>query len=240
MISALASATSERMDKMSSNFGSMANEYRLPVRSNWKETFFGSDPGPNTDWGDMQDELREEDVWSEESRAAERIQGVLLNRGMMKKSVALESSRGFSGPPRSWLSMEMNTVIDGGRSGAAAAGYSVASAMQNGRFLKSGCEMDNISANGNSPEKQKTKNASSGRWRRWANCGREEQEEDEQEEDDGIGAVVRLPPHELLAREYANSQAMAFSVFEGAGRTLKGMDLRRVRNAVWMQTGFID
>jgi hypothetical protein len=49
-----------------------------------------------------------------------------------------------------------------------------------------------------------------------------------------------LPPHELLAREYAKSQATTFSVFEGAGRTLKGRDLSRVRTAVLRQTGFLD
>eukprot|EP00250_Pteridium_aquilinum_P023919 c2793_g1_i1 orf=395-1384(-) len=50
----------------------------------------------------------------------------------------------------------------------------------------------------------------------------------------------RLPPHELLAREYARSQRMTSSVCEGQGRTLKGRDMRRVRNAVWRQTGFAD
>lgn len=44
-----------------------------------------------------------------------------------------------------------------------------------------------------------------------------------------------VPPHEYLAREYARSRN---SVFEGVGRTLKGRDLSRVRNAVWSQTGF--
>lgn len=48
-----------------------------------------------------------------------------------------------------------------------------------------------------------------------------------------------VPPHEYLAREYARSRKMAAnSVFEGVGRTLKGRDLRRVRDAVWSQTGF--
>ncbi|KAJ7560464.1 hypothetical protein O6H91_04G131100 [Diphasiastrum complanatum] len=58
--------------------------------------------------------------------------------------------------------------------------------------------------------------------------------EDDDEDDE------RLPPHELLAREYAKSQMTTFSVFEGAGRTLKGRDLSRVRNAVLRKTGFID
>ncbi|KAL0535196.1 hypothetical protein IC582_029521 [Cucumis melo] len=49
-----------------------------------------------------------------------------------------------------------------------------------------------------------------------------------------------VPPHEYLAREYARSRntAAATSVFEGVGRTLKGRDMRRVRDAVWSQTGF--
>ncbi|PSS10363.1 Salivary glue protein like [Actinidia chinensis var. chinensis] len=45
-----------------------------------------------------------------------------------------------------------------------------------------------------------------------------------------------VPPHEYLAREYRNMAAN--SVFEGVGRTLKGRDLSRVRDAVWSQTGF--
>jgi hypothetical protein len=59
----------------------------------------------------------------------------------------------------------------------------------------------------------------------------------ESDEDDGDSEMV--PPHEYLAREYARSQKMAAtSVFEGVGRTLKGRDMRRVRDAVWSQTGF--
>ncbi|EPS57709.1 hypothetical protein M569_17108 [Genlisea aurea] len=48
-----------------------------------------------------------------------------------------------------------------------------------------------------------------------------------------------VPPHEYLAREYARSRRTAAnSVFEGVGRTLKGRDMSRVRDAVWSQTGF--
>lgn len=50
----------------------------------------------------------------------------------------------------------------------------------------------------------------------------------------------RLPPHEMLARESACNQRMTSSVCEGHGRTLKGRDMRRMRNAVWRQTGFAD
>ncbi|XP_021994245.1 uncharacterized protein LOC110890908 isoform X1 [Helianthus annuus] len=45
-----------------------------------------------------------------------------------------------------------------------------------------------------------------------------------------------IPPHEYLAR----GRTMSFSVHEGIGRTLKGRDLSRVRNAVWKQIGFED
>lgn len=46
----------------------------------------------------------------------------------------------------------------------------------------------------------------------------------------------RMPPHEYLAR----TRGASFSVHEGEGRTLKGRDLSRVRNAIWKQIGFED
>ncbi|KAJ8754254.1 hypothetical protein K2173_002154 [Erythroxylum novogranatense] len=56
-------------------------------------------------------------------------------------------------------------------------------------------------------------------------------EDDVDEDHDG-----RLPPHEYLARR----RGASFSVHEGIGRTLKGRDLRQVRNAIWKQVGFED
>ncbi|RLN19948.1 uncharacterized protein C2845_PM02G39940 [Panicum miliaceum] len=55
------------------------------------------------------------------------------------------------------------------------------------------------------------------------------------ESDDEEGEEM-VPPHVVAARRHARSS----SVLEGAGRTLKGRDLRRVRNAVLRQTGFLD
>lgn len=50
-----------------------------------------------------------------------------------------------------------------------------------------------------------------------------------------------LPPHEIVARAASKESPLTtFSMLEGVGRTLKGRDLRRVRNAVWRQTGFLD
>ncbi|KAL8505120.1 hypothetical protein ACS0TY_016364 [Phlomoides rotata] len=49
-----------------------------------------------------------------------------------------------------------------------------------------------------------------------------------------------LPPHEIVARGSMRNEKSTLSVLEGVGRTLKGRDLRQVRNAVWRQTGFLD
>ncbi|TVU01759.1 hypothetical protein EJB05_52755, partial [Eragrostis curvula] len=54
------------------------------------------------------------------------------------------------------------------------------------------------------------------------------------------GDAAMLPPHEMVARASAGGAAAPFSMLEGAGRTLKGRDLRRVRDAVLRQTGFLD
>ncbi|XP_038894790.1 uncharacterized protein LOC120083209 [Benincasa hispida] len=78
----------------------------------------------------------------------------------------------------------------------------------------------------------------------WSKILRAEPVESLPEMDDGgyynNDEAEMVPPHEYLAREYARSRnaAAATSVFEGVGRTLKGRDMRRVRDAVWNQTGF--
>ncbi|XP_058753304.1 protein S40-4-like [Vicia villosa] len=53
---------------------------------------------------------------------------------------------------------------------------------------------------------------------------------------DEDGDEDKVPPHEFLAR----TRIASFSVHEGVGRTLKGRDLSRVRNAIWAKTGFQD
>lgn len=66
----------------------------------------------------------------------------------------------------------------------------------------------------------------------------ESEDEDEDGEDGPEGNVI--PPHEWIARNLAGSQISSFSVYEGAGRKLKGRDLSRVRNAVLTKTGFLE
>lgn len=69
--------------------------------------------------------------------------------------------------------------------------------------------------------------------------GEEDEDEDEEEDDDDV-CDVKLPPHEIISRRLARNQISSFSVFEGVGRTLKGRDLSKVRNAVLTKTGFLE
>ncbi|XP_020227710.1 uncharacterized protein LOC109808925 isoform X2 [Cajanus cajan] len=59
--------------------------------------------------------------------------------------------------------------------------------------------------------------------------------DDDDDDDDDM-----IPPHEWIARKLARSQISSFSVCEGIGRTLKGRDLSKVRNAILTKTGFIE
>lgn len=66
---------------------------------------------------------------------------------------------------------------------------------------------------------------------------RRDSDDDGEDDDD---AENRIPPHEFLARQFARTRIASFSVHEGVGRTLKGRDLSRVRNAIFEKTGFED
>lgn len=56
-----------------------------------------------------------------------------------------------------------------------------------------------------------------------------------QGDSDEEGGSEMVPPHVYLAR---SRKMLATSVFEGQGRTLKGRDMSRVRDAIWSRTGF--
>lgn len=64
--------------------------------------------------------------------------------------------------------------------------------------------------------------------------------DDDEDSGDFDDERSRVPPHEFLARQMARTKIASFSVHEGIGRTLKGRDLSRVRNAIWEKTGFED
>ncbi|BAT85713.1 hypothetical protein VIGAN_04329000 [Vigna angularis var. angularis] len=82
------------------------------------------------------------------------------------------------------------------------------------------------------------------KWSRsdWSKILKENYEEHENrdsvsgDDDDDDGGGERVPPHEYLAR----NRGASLSVHEGKGRTLKGRDLRSVRNAIWKKIGFED
>lgn len=75
----------------------------------------------------------------------------------------------------------------------------------------------------------------------WSKIYRVDSVESFHDSDDGVDdhELNMFPPHEYLARGYGRSRkSVTDSVFEGVGRTLKGRDMSRVRDAVWSQTGF--
>ncbi|XP_024992596.1 uncharacterized protein LOC112526518 [Cynara cardunculus var. scolymus] len=57
------------------------------------------------------------------------------------------------------------------------------------------------------------------------------------DDDDDDGMMV--PPHEYIARRLARSHITS-SMCEGVGRTLKGRDLSKLRNAILTKTGFLE
>ncbi|KAK4344512.1 hypothetical protein RND71_034688 [Anisodus tanguticus] len=68
-----------------------------------------------------------------------------------------------------------------------------------------------------------------------SNFGSDDDEEIEETDEGNV-----MPPHEWLAKRLGRRQISSFSVCEGVGRTLKGRDLSRVRNAVLTKTGFLE
>ncbi|XP_048127636.1 uncharacterized protein LOC115742244 [Rhodamnia argentea] len=79
-------------------------------------------------------------------------------------------------------------------------------------------------------------------WPKWVNGGGpgpnwEQHKDVDDAEDDHGPEKEMVAPHEMAAMSQAT---VAGSVFVGAGRTLKGRDLSRVRSAVFRRTGFLD
>lgn len=70
------------------------------------------------------------------------------------------------------------------------------------------------------------------------NSSKFDEEDDDDDDDDDEGEM--MPPHEWIAKKLERSKISSFSVCEGVGRTLKGRDLSRVRNAILSKTGFLE
>lgn len=65
----------------------------------------------------------------------------------------------------------------------------------------------------------------------------EDCDDDQDVHNDDDGKIV--PPHEYIARRLARSHITS-SMCEGVGRTLKGRDLSKLRNAILTKTGFLE
>ncbi|KAH0672557.1 hypothetical protein KY290_024784 [Solanum tuberosum] len=60
------------------------------------------------------------------------------------------------------------------------------------------------------------------------------------EVDEDCDDIGMLSPHEYLAKRVARSQIDPPSMSEGVGRTRKGRDLSKMRNAILTKTGFLE
>ncbi|KAL1201756.1 Protein S40-5 [Cardamine amara subsp. amara] len=107
-----------------------------------------------------------------------------------------------------------------------------ASSSSSARYIPKGDEVSGVkqsSAPMNVPNWSKiygnTKKNTSGNLHSWAI-----------HDDDDESSMV--PPHELVAKRLARTQISSFSMCEGIGRTLKGRDLSKTRNAILTKTGF--
>lgn len=248
--------SSEEMERQSNGVGKVGREYRMSRGSNYSSCLlFGSESVAEGGLDDL-NELREEDVWGEEEVSS----GEHLHQ--RKDTCSLQQNgctKGVTKGRRSWLSMEMQAAGGAPRKEQCGVGLAALEAAQNSYGVNGGgggksggwvaTGRMNVPQNGISGGWQGhegTMQARKGVTRSapmsvpvWAKCcGRAEGEEKGKEGEDAEERLI--PPHEIVAREYARSQSATFSVFEGTGRTLKGMDLRRVRNAVWRRTGFVD
>ncbi|KAK6917299.1 Senescence regulator S40 [Dillenia turbinata] len=195
------------------------------------ERYLGGSYGySNGQSASVTDEFREEDVWSTVDDAADRDNDQSISNGSQGRWSSRDSENGGLRPCRR---------IPKGNSSRHVGGLSLAfedsEKTATSRIVHQYRNQDSVaspragrhmatSAPVNVPD--------------WHNILRVDSVDSLHDSDDDRDSEW-VPPHEYLAREYARSRKMAAtSVFEGVGRTLKGRDMSRVRDAVWSQTGF--
>lgn len=171
-------------------------------------------------------ELGEEDVWSTVDDVAERFdQAVMVSINAGGESMSNGRSRRRAPPPHSGRHV-------GGLSLAFDESTKTTSSPRILHQFRS-----NESNNSTTPRGHQMATSAPVNVPDWSKIYRVDSVESMHgDSDDNDDDSEMIPPHEYLAREYARSRRG--SVFEGVGRTLKGRDLRRVRDAVWSQTGF--
>ncbi|KAG6392332.1 hypothetical protein SASPL_146549 [Salvia splendens] len=160
-------------------------------------------------------ELREEDVWSVTDGAAAAANGEWVSRASAAGNGSFLCSRHSGNGQLGGLSLAFDEP------GGAASRRIVRPQFRTQGDVAGSPRGMATSAPVNVPE--------------WSKIYRVDSVESSHDSDDGLDDPEMVPPHVYLEREHSRSRN---SVFEGVGRTLKGRDLSRVRDAVWSQTGF--
>ncbi|KAL6200971.1 hypothetical protein ACLB2K_024686 [Fragaria x ananassa] len=178
-------------------------------------------------------ELAEDDVWSMVESVEEREDNeVDSSQSEWSPRVAAETNGGFAA--RGFRSRRISRDDDNNVSGG---GLSLAFVDDSGKTASSPRIVHQFRGH-DSPRGRHMATSLPMNVPDWSKILRVDSVDSLYEFDDGMDSSndpEMIPPHEYLAREYTRG---ATSVFEGVGRTLKGRDMRRVRDAVWSRTGF--
>lgn len=190
-------------------------------------------------WRSLRDgDFEEEDVWSVlKDRTTDHSSNTTTKVVRLKESSSSSSSPSLSGP---------KNVPTASRIIPKAGGSSSVNLNHEAKFLQQSAPV-NIPNWPDNIYRHKSKKASKNE--SWLDDPDDDDPDDDYEDDDDDDDCYyyndddyahKVPPHELIARRLAKSQIPSFSVFEGVGRTLKGRDLSKVRNAVLTKTGFLE
>eukprot|EP00249_Psilotum_nudum_P032002 c47086_g1_i1 orf=258-1022(+) len=254
MMTNVTSLGPDGIEWISSNLGSLVMDRKLSSGSTRMENLVRLVSNPQLSYSNSNDldELEEDDVWGDGFQASENGKDDPFALGVREKLESTDIPKTFNSRRR-FLAVDRDSSLslalaETGR----CRGLSVLSPLNRGSFNLPGHvstregtagrlstvsrmipQIGNLtdSARRQFPQSAPVKVPD---WSKIVGISQEMQDQDVS--DDG----ERLPPHELLAREHARNQMITFSVHEGAGRTLKGRDLSRVRNTIWRQTGFLE
>ncbi|KAJ7967686.1 Senescence regulator [Quillaja saponaria] len=175
-------------------------------------------------------ELAEEDVWSMVDEMVDREDRTVNNSQSEFSSRATVDSNGSQSiRSRRRITREVRQGSGGLSSAFEDSGMSTTSS----RILHQLCGHDSVA----SPREHHMATSAPVNVPDWSKILRVDSVESMHDMEDGLDDMESemVPPHEYLV---LNQKMAATSVFEGVGRTLKGRDMRRVRDAVWSQTGF--
>ncbi|XP_044495492.1 uncharacterized protein LOC123218253 [Mangifera indica] len=193
---------------------------------------YGYDNGHRTDVNDVS-ELVEGDIWSTVDDASERNETVVIDNNNINENNSQSDWSPHDSVESNGSYRHRRALRDGHHVGGLSLAFETASSQRIvHQFRGGGSDGTSASPRGHQMATSAPLNVPD-----WSKIYRVDSVESLHDSDDGLDDrdSEMIPPHEYLARSRRTSGA---SVFEGVGRTLKGRDLRRVRDAVWSQTGF--